>query len=122
MNQGEILVNQGRLDEAESVLLEARRVLRATGSELGSSPISKLGRLRIEQGDLAEAERLLTHAQQDAAAVGRHGSALEAAIHLSRCHLLRGDPAAPSRRCGPRNGPPRPRPPYTAPRSPRSRR
>ena len=26
--------------------------------------------------------------------MGRHGSALEAAIHLSRCHLLRDDPGA----------------------------
>ena len=94
MNQGEILVNQGRLDEAESVLLEARRVLRATGSEAAQFTDLQLGRVAIERGDLAEAERFLTHAQQDAAAVGRHGSALEAAIHLSRCHLLRDDPAA----------------------------
>ena len=94
MNQGEIFVNQGRLDEAESVLLEARRVLRATGSEAAQFTDIQLGRVAIEREDLAEAERLLTHAQQDAAAMGRYGSALEAAIHLSRCHLLRGDPGA----------------------------
>jgi ATP/maltotriose-dependent transcriptional regulator MalT len=53
----------------------------------------QLGRIAMERGDLEQAERLFTHAQQDAAAVRQHGSALEAAIHLSRCHLLRGDPS-----------------------------
>jgi hypothetical protein len=52
----------------------------------------QLGRLAMHRGDLPTAERLLTHAQQDAVAAGRGDSALEAAIHLSRCHLLRGDP------------------------------
>jgi hypothetical protein len=92
MNEGEILVNQGRLDDAESILLAAHRVLRATGSDATEFTSLQLGRVAMAQGDLARAEQLLTHAQQDAAAIGRHGSALEAAIHLSSCHLLREDP------------------------------
>jgi tetratricopeptide (TPR) repeat protein len=94
MNQGEILVNQGHLDEAESMLLAADRVLRATGSDAAQFTSLQLGRVAMSRGDLAHAEQLLTHAQQDAAAIGRHGSALEAAIHLSACHLLRDDPGA----------------------------
>jgi ATP/maltotriose-dependent transcriptional regulator MalT len=94
MNQGEILVNQGRLDGAESILLAAHRVLRATGSDAAQFTALQLGRVAIARGDLDRAEQLLTHSQQDAAAIGRHGSALEAAIHLSSCHLLRDDPGA----------------------------
>ena len=92
-NHGEILVNQGRLDEAESLLLEAQRVLRATGSESVQFADLQLGRLAMERGDLERAERLLTCSHQDATAVGMHGSALEVAIQLSRCHLLRDDPS-----------------------------
>jgi tetratricopeptide (TPR) repeat protein len=92
-NHGEILVNQGRLDEAESLLLEAQRVLRATGSESVQFADFQLGRLAMERGDLERAERLLTCSHQDATAVGMHGSALEVAIQLSRCHLLRDDPS-----------------------------
>ena len=81
-NTGEILVNQGRLDEAEPLLREARRVLRAAGSEAAQFAELQVGRLRMDQGDLEEAERMLTNAQQDAVAVGRADSALEVAIHL----------------------------------------
>ena len=91
MNIGEILVNQGRLDEAEPLLREARRVLRASGSEAAEFAELQLGRIHMDRGQLDQAERLLTHAHQDARTLGQHESALELAIHLSRCHLLRGD-------------------------------
>ncbi len=90
-NTGEILVNQGRLDEAEPLLREAWRVLRGAGSDLALFAQLQVGRLRMDQGDLEEAERMLTNAQQDAVAVGGADSALEVAIHLARCHVRRGD-------------------------------
>jgi ATP/maltotriose-dependent transcriptional regulator MalT len=106
MNSGEILVNQGRLDEAEPLLREAQRVLRASGSEAAQFAELQLGRLQIQRGNLDEAERLLTHAQQDAQGLGQRESALEAAIQLSRCHLLRGDagPALTTLRAAQRTG------------------
>ncbi len=91
MNSGEILVNQGRLDEAEPLLRDAQRVLRASGSEAAQFAELQLGRLHIQRGDLDEAERLLTHALQDAQGLGQRESALDAAIQISRCHLRRGD-------------------------------
>jgi ATP/maltotriose-dependent transcriptional regulator MalT len=53
----------------------------------------QLGRVMLERGDLRQSERLMTHAQQDAAAMGQWESAREAGIHLARCHVRRGDPA-----------------------------
>ena len=93
MNTGELLVNQGRLDEAEPILQEALRVLQASGSDAAHFAEMQFGRVALERGDLRLAERLMTHAQQDAAAIGQWESAREAAIHLARCHLQRGDPA-----------------------------
>ena len=93
MNTGELLVNQGRLDEAEPILQEALRVLQASGSDAAHFAEMQFGRVALERGDLRLAERLMTHAQQDAAAIGQWESAREAAIHLARCHLRRGDPA-----------------------------
>ena len=93
MNTGELLVNQGRLDEAEPILQAALRVLHASGSDAAHFAEMQLGRVALERGDLALAEQLMTHAQQDAAAIGQWESAREAAIHLARSHLRRGDPA-----------------------------
>ena len=93
MNTGELLVNQGRLEEAEPILQEALRVLQASGSDAAHFAEMQLGRLALERGDLIHAEQLMTHAQQDAAAIGQWESAREAAIYLARCHLRRGDPA-----------------------------
>ena len=104
MNSGEILVNQGRLDEAEPLLREAQRVLRASGAEDAKFAEIQLGRLLMDRGDLEGAERSLTHAQIDAAAIGLHDSALEAAVHLADCHLRRGTPHRRSTPSVPRNG------------------
>jgi class 3 adenylate cyclase/tetratricopeptide (TPR) repeat protein len=93
MNTGELLVNQGRLEEAEPILQAAQRVLHASGSDAAHFAEMQLGRVALERGDLVLAEQLMTHAQQDAAAIGQWESAREAAIHLARCHLRRGDPA-----------------------------
>jgi class 3 adenylate cyclase/tetratricopeptide (TPR) repeat protein len=93
LNLGEILVNQGRLDDAQLILGDAVRVLRASGSDAANFAGLQLGRVALDRGDLIEAERLMTKAQLDSAAIGRWESAREAAIHLSHCHLRRGDPA-----------------------------
>ena len=66
MNTGELLVNQGRLDEAEPILQEALRVLQASGSDAAHFAEMQFGRVALERGDLRLAERLMTHAQQDA--------------------------------------------------------
>lgn len=92
-NIGEVLVNQGRLDEAEPLLRDAVRVLRA--SDYGGAPFAEmhLGRLLTARGEFKEAERLLRAAAEQ---LQRHGSAAsvhETAIHLADCLIRSGEPA-----------------------------
>jgi class 3 adenylate cyclase/tetratricopeptide (TPR) repeat protein len=92
VNVGEVLVNQGRLDEAEPVLRDASRVLRAAGFPDGASFADmQLGRLLAGRGELEEAERLLEGARGEFARLGIAGTALEAAVHLAETRTRRGD-------------------------------
>jgi class 3 adenylate cyclase/predicted ATPase len=58
-NIGEVLVNQGRLEEAEPILRDAQRVLRSCNSEWVHFVETHLGRLLAVRGNLTEAELLL---------------------------------------------------------------
>jgi tetratricopeptide (TPR) repeat protein len=91
MNTGELLVNQGRLDEAEPILQEALRVLQASGSDAAHFAEMQFGRVALERGDLRLAERLMTHAQQDAAAIvatmGKNMKALTTYTYQQRVQM-----------------------------------
>jgi tetratricopeptide (TPR) repeat protein len=91
-NIGEVLVNQGRLDEAEPLLRTAVRVLRA--SDYGGVPFAEmhLGRLLTARGDFDEAERLLRAAGEQWQASGSAASAHETAVHLADCLNRSGRP------------------------------
>jgi tetratricopeptide (TPR) repeat protein len=91
-NIGEVLVNQGRLDEAEPLLRDAIRVLRA--SDYGAEPFVEmhLGRLLTARGELAEAERLLRRGLEQWRTTGRAASAHETTIHLAACLVRSGRP------------------------------
>ena len=75
------LVNQGRLDEAEEVLHDAIRVLRASGAVLflGEGEV-QLARAQIQLGALADAEETARRAQARFEQIGSPASALEAAL------------------------------------------
>jgi tetratricopeptide (TPR) repeat protein len=90
MNLGEVLVNQGRLDEAEPMLTEASRVLRASSSDASEFADMQLGRLAMERGRYDEAEAQLRRVHEEALAAGRRDSALETGIHLADCRLRSG--------------------------------
>lgn len=91
-NIGEVLVNQGRLDEAEPLLRNAVRVLRA--SDYGAAPFVEmhLGRLLTARGDFEEAERLLRAGVEQWQASGRAASAYETSINLADCLVRSGRP------------------------------
>jgi class 3 adenylate cyclase/tetratricopeptide (TPR) repeat protein len=90
-NIGEVLVNQGRLEEATNRLRDAARVLRASGFVDGATFAEvHLGRARSGLGDYVTADTLLTRARDDLIALGQLSSALEASIHLADCLIARG--------------------------------
>jgi class 3 adenylate cyclase/tetratricopeptide (TPR) repeat protein len=91
-NIGEVLVNQGRLDEAEPVLRNALRVLRA--SNYGAAPFVEmhLGRLLVARGEFDDAERLLRSGVEQWQARGRAASAHEMSIYLAECLVRSGRP------------------------------
>ena len=81
VNLGELLLNQGRFAEAEAVLAEAVRVLRASGAvtflALGEM---HQARLRLGLGDVTEAEEQATRVHEQVRALGQMTSAMEAAL------------------------------------------
>ncbi|MEP6661154.1 MAG: adenylate/guanylate cyclase domain-containing protein [Acidimicrobiales bacterium] len=94
MNLGEILVNQGRFDDAEPMLLDSIRIFRATGYPDGKALAETyLGRLLLARGDMEAAVHCLDDARQAFESIGIPGGALEATIPLAECHVRFGDPA-----------------------------
>ena len=93
-NIGEVLVNQGRLDEAEPLLDEAIRVQRGFGWLEGANGAERhLGRLLIGRGDHAAAEKLLRRVRDDYAAAGRPGYVREVSLYLAQSLIRSGRPA-----------------------------
>ncbi len=93
-NIGEVLVSQNRLDEAEPVIRDAARVLRATDNDQAPFAEIQLARLLIERGDHAGARSLLERLHGEATGLGQPVSALEALLHLARLAVLGGEPHA----------------------------
>lgn len=89
-NIGEVLVNQGRLDEAEPLLRNAVRVLRA--SDYGAAPFVEmhLARLLTARGGFDAAEALLRSGVDQWRASGRAASVYEMSIHLADCLVRSG--------------------------------
>jgi tetratricopeptide (TPR) repeat protein len=92
-NLGEVLVNQGRLDEAESVLRGALRVMLASGFDMVNFARMQLGRLLMARGEFAEAEEQLRAGfDQWSAARSTVWQANEVSIYLADCLVRSGRP------------------------------
>ena len=94
-NIGEVLVNQLRLDEGETQLRHASRVLRASG-EIWMATFAELqlGRVLTERGDLDGAEALLRRVEDEVNTLDFVTSAFEAALYLADCAIRKGEPEA----------------------------
>jgi tetratricopeptide (TPR) repeat protein len=90
-NIGEVLVDQGRLDEAEPMLRDAARAQKASEFPEGLAAMV-LGRLLTRRGDLDEAETILRAELASFTQLGLVFTALEAAIDLASCRLRAADP------------------------------
>jgi class 3 adenylate cyclase/tetratricopeptide (TPR) repeat protein len=93
-NIGEILVDQGRLDEAEPLVTEALRVWRASGtsSDIGFGA-ALLGRLAARRGRYADALALLGEAAHAYAAKDERAELTDVELRRAEVLVLRG--AAP---------------------------
>ena len=91
-NIAEVLVDQGRLDEAEPVLEEAVRVLRASDfRDAAMFAEIQHGRLRARQGRIPEAVAMLEAVRAEATDLGQPGVALQAAISLAGAKVRGGE-------------------------------
>ncbi|HSF85675.1 MAG TPA: adenylate/guanylate cyclase domain-containing protein [Acidimicrobiia bacterium] len=91
-NIGELLVNQGHLDEAEPILRDAARIQRASDWVEGADAADHyLGRLHARRGEYAEATRLLRAVFDDYTERKRPAMAAETGLHLARTLVAAGE-------------------------------
>ena len=93
LNTGEIYTKQGRLEEAEPLLRDAIRVMRASGFHDGAAYAElQLGRVLVERGAARQADELLERVRAELTQIGRKSSAAEAAIVQSLAKVGLGRP------------------------------
>ncbi|MFC5858656.1 ATP-binding protein [Agromyces flavus] len=88
-NMGELLVSQGRLSEAEDVLVDSVRVLRAHGRVAATFAAIQLARLRQLRGESGAAETLKA-LRLEAVRTGQVQSAIEVAILIAHGLVMEG--------------------------------
>ncbi len=94
-NLAEILTVQFRLDEAEELLQNARRVLRAANYTLGEiGTYSGLSRIAAWRGDAAAALDLQSTALEGFRSLAADDYVLDSLVRLVEIHVLARDPAA----------------------------
>jgi tetratricopeptide (TPR) repeat protein len=92
-NQADILSEQGRLDAAKSLFLEARRIFTAAGQEMGmASTESSLGRIALLEGRLDDSAEHLHIARDRFGAVGVETLVLDTRVRLVEHALIGADP------------------------------
>ena len=92
-NLGEVLVSRGELDQAEIVLTDARRTLRAAGyTPYALFAEAQLARIALERGRSDEALASLEAIVAEAATLGHPIIALETAVHFAHAMALARDP------------------------------
>ena len=94
-NLGEVLVSRGSLDEAEALLTEARRALRAAGyTPHALFAEAQRARIALERGRGADALLALEAIAAEAATLGHPAIAFETVVQLAHAHAVAGDPEA----------------------------
>jgi ATP/maltotriose-dependent transcriptional regulator MalT len=90
-----MLVKQRRFNEAEPVLTDSLRVLRASGWTEGIAMIElQLARIQIEQGAFEAADQMLERVTSDLTQMGKPMYALEASVLRATSLSRAGDPVA----------------------------
>jgi tetratricopeptide (TPR) repeat protein len=90
-NIAEVLMAQGRVDEARVLLEDATRVLRAHGSQAVVFADIHLGRVELETGETEMSIEILSGAVAEATEMGQSEWAHMASIHLADAYARQGD-------------------------------
>lgn len=94
-NIGEILGKRRRFDEAEPILRDTIRVMRASEFNDGADYAEiQLARILIERGEAEKAERMMDRVVAEFTKIGQALSALEAVLVQSLAKTYAGEPAA----------------------------
>jgi ATP/maltotriose-dependent transcriptional regulator MalT len=92
-NLGEVLVSRGALDAAETVLIDARRALRAAGlTPYALFAETQLARAKLERGCADEALASLARIVEEAEGIGHAGIVLEIAVYFTHAATTAGQP------------------------------
>jgi tetratricopeptide (TPR) repeat protein len=92
-NRADVLVRQGRFDEAWPLLQATLRVARAVGDEeLVALVLKEQGRARSRAGDVEEALMLLGQARARLVDLGEPHEVVDADVAAAEAHLLAGRP------------------------------
>jgi len=92
-NRGEIYAKQGRLAEAEVILRDSIRTMRASGFHDGAAYAEiQLCRVLVQRDAASEADAVLERVGSEFTRLGRKSSALEAALVRSLAKVRLGDP------------------------------
>jgi class 3 adenylate cyclase/tetratricopeptide (TPR) repeat protein len=95
INIGEILSDQGHLEQAEQLFRSALRVWRASGYRAGVAAVEhQLARAAARAGRFEEAFALYEHSRAEFSAVGDRSSLVEINAKIAECHLWHGEPEA----------------------------
>jgi predicted ATPase len=90
-NLGELLIGRGQLDEAERVLIEARRTLRAVGATPWVLFVeTQLARCALERSDVDAATQSLGRIIEEARGVGYAASVLEMTVYYAQVEAMAG--------------------------------
>jgi class 3 adenylate cyclase/tetratricopeptide (TPR) repeat protein len=93
-NLGEVLISRGALDEAERLLLQARRALRSSSyTPFALFAEGLLARLALVRGHDDAALDSLTAIMEEARAIGHAGIALEISVYFAEAATAAGVPA-----------------------------
>ncbi len=92
-NIAELLINQNRLEEAQPLITNAVRVLKASKNHALTFAENELARLLIRRGEFEDAETLLGALQERSLAAGEKMSSFNAVIQLADLRLREGKPA-----------------------------
>jgi class 3 adenylate cyclase/tetratricopeptide (TPR) repeat protein len=100
-NIAEIRLDQGRIDEAEKLLLDALRVARAGGYRLVQAfAMGLLGRVEAQRGRFEEAARRFGEARTMFEHIGNRPQILEVDARIAEMHVLEGQSGRALREAG----------------------